>query len=43
VSRLDLNYSYEQIALITSRATANAARVAVRRALVKLAEEMDRV
>lgn len=42
VSRLDLHYSYEQIALITDRATPNAARVAVRRAIVRLAAEMDR-
>jgi len=43
VSRLELHYNYDQIALVTSRATGNAARVAVRRAMVKLAEEMDRV
>jgi RNA polymerase sigma factor (sigma-70 family) len=43
VSRLDLTYNYEQIALMTKRATPNAARVAVRRALVKLAEAMERV
>jgi RNA polymerase sigma-70 factor (ECF subfamily) len=43
VSRLELHYTYEQIALISDRATANAARVAVRRAVVRLAAEMDRV
>lgn len=41
VSRLELHYSYEQIALISDRATANAARVAVRRAVVKLVDVMD--
>jgi RNA polymerase sigma-70 factor, ECF subfamily len=43
VSRLELHYSYEQVALVTSRPTANAARVAVRRAIVRLASEMERV
>lgn len=42
VSRLELHYTYEQIALISERVTANAARVAVRRAILKLAQEMDR-
>jgi RNA polymerase sigma factor (sigma-70 family) len=42
VSRLELHYTYEQIALISDRVTPNAARVAVRRAILKLAEEMDR-
>jgi RNA polymerase sigma-70 factor (ECF subfamily) len=43
VARVDLGYSYEQIALLTGRATANAARVAIRRALQKLGAEMERV
>lgn len=43
VSRLELHYSYDQIALMTERPTSNAARVAVRRAIVKLVDEMDRV
>ncbi|HUR33582.1 MAG TPA: sigma-70 family RNA polymerase sigma factor [Vicinamibacterales bacterium] len=41
VARLELHYSYEQIALISQRVTANAARVAVRRAILRLAQEMD--
>jgi RNA polymerase sigma-70 factor (ECF subfamily) len=43
VARLELHYSYEQIALVSRRVTANAARVAVRRAILKLVDEMDRV
>lgn len=43
VGRVDLGYSYEQVALITGRSTPNAARVAIRRAVQKLAEEMKRV
>lgn len=42
VGRLELGYSYEQLAILSNRATPDAARVAVRRALVKLAEEMSR-
>lgn len=40
VGRLDLGYSYEQLALACSKASADAARVAVRRALLKLAEQI---
>ena len=40
--RVELGYSHEQLALMTGRRTADAARVALRRALVKLAGEMDR-
>jgi len=42
VSRLELGYSYEQIALMSGRATPDAARMAVRRAIDKLAAEMAR-
>jgi RNA polymerase sigma-70 factor (ECF subfamily) len=42
VGRLEIGYSYEQLALISDRATAEAARLAVRRAVVKLAEAMGR-
>jgi RNA polymerase sigma-70 factor (ECF subfamily) len=42
VARLELGYNYEQLALISGRATAEAARLAVRRAVVKLAETMGR-
>jgi RNA polymerase sigma-70 factor (ECF subfamily) len=42
VGRLELGYTYEQLALISGRATPEAARLAVRRAVVKLAETMDR-
>lgn len=40
VARVELGYSYEQIAYATGRASANAVRVAVRRALLRLAQEM---
>ena len=40
VGRLDLAYSYEQLALATGRRSPDAARVGVRRALLRLAEEM---
>jgi RNA polymerase sigma-70 factor (ECF subfamily) len=42
VGRLELGYSYEQLALISGRATAEAARLAVRRAVVKMADTMGR-
>ena len=41
VARLDLGYSYEQLALVLGKPTAEAARLAVRRALLRLAEEME--
>jgi RNA polymerase sigma factor (sigma-70 family) len=41
VARLELGYSYEQVALATGRATPDAARMAVRRALLRLAAEMS--
>lgn len=40
VARLDLGYSYSQIAVATGRPSVDAARMAVRRALLRLAEEM---
>ncbi|MBA2305801.1 MAG: sigma-70 family RNA polymerase sigma factor [Acidobacteria bacterium] len=40
VGRLEMGYGYQQLALITDRTTAEAARVAVRRAVVKLVERM---
>lgn len=43
VGRLELGYNYEQLAAATGRATPEAARIAVRRALARLAEEMGRV
>jgi RNA polymerase sigma-70 factor (ECF subfamily) len=39
--RLELDYTYDQLALISGRATADAARVAVRRAILKLAKSMS--
>ena len=42
LARLEHGYSYEQLALILNKPTAEAARVAVRRALVRLAGEMQR-
>jgi RNA polymerase sigma factor (sigma-70 family) len=42
VATVELGYSYEQLAEATGRASPDAARKAARRALVKLAEEMER-
>ncbi|MBP7776202.1 MAG: RNA polymerase sigma factor [Acidobacteria bacterium] len=42
VASIELGYSYEQIALVLNKPSAEAARVAVRRALVRLGEEMNR-
>jgi len=42
VASVELGYSPEQLAEVTGRATADAARKAARRALLKLAEEMQR-
>jgi RNA polymerase sigma-70 factor, ECF subfamily len=41
VGRLELGYSYEQLAAATGRSTAQAARVAIRRALVRLGRHME--
>ncbi len=40
VGRLELGYNYDQLALISGRPTPEAARLAVRRAVIKLAEQM---
>lgn len=40
VARIDLGYSYEQVALALGRRSPEAARVAVRRALLRLAREL---
>ena len=40
VARLELGYSYAQMALATGRPSEDAARMALKRSLVKLAEEM---
>lgn len=40
VGRVELGYNYEQLALVSNRPTAEAARLAVRRAIVRLAERM---
>jgi RNA polymerase sigma factor (sigma-70 family) len=40
VGRMELGYNYEQLALISNRQTPEAARLAVRRAVVKLAQKM---
>lgn len=42
VASIELGYSYEQIALMLDKPSPEAARVAVRRALVRLGEEMSR-
>ena len=41
VGRAELGYSFKQLALIDGRASPDAARVALRRALVRLSREMD--
>jgi RNA polymerase sigma factor (sigma-70 family) len=43
VGRIELGYNYDQLALVSGRATPGAARVAARRAVQKLAETMTRV
>ncbi len=40
VARLELGYNYSQIALAAAKPSVDAARMAVRRALLRLAEEM---
>lgn len=40
VARLELGHSYEQVALLLGKPSADAARVAVNRALVRLVEEL---
>jgi RNA polymerase sigma factor (sigma-70 family) len=42
VGRIELGYSYEQLALVLNKPTAEAARLAVRRALLRLGELMRR-
>jgi RNA polymerase sigma-70 factor (ECF subfamily) len=42
VARVELGLSYAEIAGILDKPSANAARMAVARALVQLAREMDR-
>jgi RNA polymerase sigma-70 factor (ECF subfamily) len=41
VARLELGYSYEQIALMTGRRSADAARMAVKRAVLQLARHLN--
>jgi len=43
VARVELGYNYEQLALLTSRRRSDSARIALHRALVRLADEMSRV
>ncbi len=40
IGRIELGYSYEQLALVLNKPTPGAARLAVRRALLRLAQEM---
>jgi RNA polymerase sigma-70 factor (ECF subfamily) len=42
LASIELGYSYEQIALVLKKPSAEAARLAVRRALLRLGEEMAR-
>ena len=41
IGRVELGYSYEQLALVLEKPTAEAARLAVRRALMRLKTEVD--
>jgi len=41
VARLELGYSYDQIALMTRRLSPDSARMAIKRALLRLAEAID--
>lgn len=41
VGRIELQYDYEELAVLLSKPSANAARVAVTRALARLVEQMD--
>lgn len=43
VASIELGYSYDQIAVVLKKPSAEAARLAVRRALLRLGEEMTRV
>jgi RNA polymerase sigma-70 factor (ECF subfamily) len=42
VGRLELGYSYDQLSLVVGKSSADAARVALRRSLTRLVEEMSR-
>jgi RNA polymerase sigma factor (sigma-70 family) len=42
VGRLELGYNYAQLAVVSARPTAEAARLATRRAVMKLAQGMSR-
>jgi RNA polymerase sigma-70 factor (ECF subfamily) len=42
VARVELGYSYEQVALLSDRPTPDSARMAVKRALLRLAEALAR-
>ena len=42
IARVELGYSYEELAMMLDKPTADAARKAAQRALVRLAEEMKR-
>ena len=42
VARIEMDYTYEELALVLGKPTAEAARKAAQRALVKLAEAMKR-
>jgi len=43
VGRIELGYSYEQLALVLGKPTPEAARLAIRRALLRLGEKMRHV
>ena len=43
IARIELQYTYQELAVALEKPTANAARVAVTRALQRLAEELPRV
>jgi DNA-directed RNA polymerase specialized sigma24 family protein len=41
IGRLEMQYDYEELAVFLSKPNANAARVAVKRAIERLVEQMD--
>jgi RNA polymerase sigma-70 factor (ECF subfamily) len=41
IGRVDMGYSYEQLAVLLGKPTPEAARLAVRRALLRLKDEVD--
>jgi DNA-directed RNA polymerase specialized sigma24 family protein len=42
IARIEMGLSYEELAAVLGKPTADAARKAAQRAVIRLAEEMDR-